>query len=214
MHLSLFLKGLLIGAAVSAPVGPIGLLCINRSLTEGRLRGFVSGLGAATADMVFCIIAGFGFTFMSKFLEEQALGISLVGACGLVFLGFRIFFSKPAEKSCAVNGGDMAHIYLSTFALTLINPSTVLFFVALFTSLGVTLSRLDYPSLTLLILGVIGGAVLWWFLVTGCVSLLHRRLTQGTIRWTNRISGTIVVALGLVAFLNVLPVVWKMISNP
>ncbi len=202
MDLSFFFKGLLIGAAVSAPVGPIGLLCINRSLTEGRVRGFVSGLGAATADMVFCIIAGFGFTFVSRFLDEQAVWISFVGACGLVFLGLRIFFSKPEEKSCANTGGDLAHIYLSTFALTLINPVTILFFVAVFTSLGVTLSREDYPSLTLLIVGVLAGAVLWWFLLTGCVSLLHRRLTQETIRWVNRISGTIVMVLGLLAFLN------------
>ncbi|HME44465.1 MAG TPA: LysE family transporter [Syntrophorhabdales bacterium] len=202
MDLSFFFKGLLIGAAVSAPVGPIGLLCINRSLTEGRVRGFVSGLGAATADMVFCIIAGFGFTFVSRFLDEQAVWISFVGACGLLFLGLRIFFSKPEEKSCANTGGDLAHIYLSTFALTLINPVTILFFVAVFTSLGVTLSREDYPSLTLLIVGVLAGAVLWWFLLTGCVSLLHRRLTQKTIRWVNRISGTIVMVLGLLAFLN------------
>jgi threonine/homoserine/homoserine lactone efflux protein len=202
MDLSFFFKGLLIGAAVSAPVGPIGLLCINRSLTEGRVRGFVSGLGAATADMVFCIIAGFGFTFVSRFLEEQALWISFVGACGLVFLGLRIFFSRPEEKSCAVTGGDLAHIYLSTFALTLINPVTILFFVALFTSLGVTLSREDYPSLMLLILGVLSGAVLWWFFLTGCVSLLHRRLTQKTLRWVNRTSGTIVMVLGLLAFLS------------
>ncbi len=204
MDLSFFFKGLLIGASVSAPVGPIGLLCINRSLTEGRLRGFVSGLGAATADMVFCIIAGFGFTFVSRFLEEQALWISLVGACGLVFLGLRIFFSRPAEKSCAVTGGDLAHIYVSTFVLTLINPVTILFFVALFTSLGVTLTHMDYPSLTLLIMGVLVGAVLWWFLLTGCVSLLHHKLTQETIRWVNRISGTIVMVLGLLAFLSAL----------
>ena len=202
MDVSFFFKGLLIGAAVSAPLGPIGLLCINRCLTEGRVRGFVSGLGAATADMVFCIIAGFGFTFVSRFLDEQAVWISLVGACGLLFLGLRIFFSKPEEKSFTNTGGDLAHIYLSTFALTLINPVTILFFVAVFTSLGVTLSREDYPSLTLLIVGVLAGAVLWWFLLTGCVSLLHRRLTQKTIRWVNRISGTIVMVLGLLAFLN------------
>jgi len=96
------------------------------------------------------------------------------------------------------------HIYVSTFVLTLINPVTILFFVALFTSLGVTLSHLDYPSLTLLIMGVLVGAVLWWFLLTGCVSLLHHKLTQETIRWVNRISGTIVMVLGLLAFLSVL----------
>jgi threonine/homoserine/homoserine lactone efflux protein len=202
MEFSFFFKGIIIGASVSAPVGPIGLLCINRSLTEGRLRGFVSGLGAATADMVFCVIAGFGFTFVSRLLEEHAFWISLVGACGLVFLGLRIFFSKPVEKSCAVTGGDLVHIYVSTFVLTLINPVTILFFVALFTSLGVTLTHMDYPSLTLLITGVLVGAVLWWLLLTGCVSLLHRKLTQKTIRWVNRISGTIVMVLGLLAFLN------------
>jgi threonine/homoserine/homoserine lactone efflux protein len=202
MEFVFFLKGVIIGASVSAPVGPIGLLCINRSLTEGRVRGFVSGLGAAAADMCFCLIAGFGFTFVSRFLEEQTLWVSLVGACGLVFLGLRIFFSGAEERSCAVSGGDLAHVFLSTFALTLINPVTILFFVALFTSLGVTLSHEDYPSLVLLITGVLVGAVLWWFILTSCISLLHRKLTQATIRWVNRISGVIVMVLGLLAFLS------------
>jgi threonine/homoserine/homoserine lactone efflux protein len=101
-----------------------------------------------------------------------------------------------------VTGGDLVHVYVSTFVLTLINPVTILFFVALFTSLGVTLTHLDYSSLTLLITGVLVGAVLWWFFLTGCVSLLHRKLTQETMRWVNRISGTIVMVLGLLAFLS------------
>ncbi len=203
MELSFFFQGLLIGASVSAPVGPIGLLCINRSLTEGRVRGFVSGLGAATADMLFCIIAGFGFTFVSRFLEEQAVWIRFVGACCLVFLGFRIFFSKPKEKSCAVTGGDLLHIYVSTLLLTLINPVTILFFVALFTSLGLTLTRDAHVPLALLTMGVFAGAILWWFLLTDCVSLLHRRLSLSTMLWVNRVSGSIIMLLGLVAFLSI-----------
>jgi len=200
MELALFFKGLLIGASVSAPVGPIGLLCINRSLTEGRIRGFVSGLGAATADMLFCIIAGFGFTFVSRFMDEQALLIRLVGAFCLIFIGFRIFLAKPEEKSCAVSGGDLAHIYVSTLVLTLINPITVLFFVALFSSLGLSLTQQAYPSLVLLTAGVFAGAILWWFLLTGAVSLLHRRLSQETMRWVNRVSGAIIMVLGFLAF--------------
>jgi threonine/homoserine/homoserine lactone efflux protein len=202
VELGLFFKGLIIGASVSAPVGPIGLLCINRSLTEGRVRGFVSGLGAATADMLFCIIAGFGFTFVSRFMNEQALLIRLVGAFCLIVLGLRIFVAKPEEKSCAVSGGDLAHIYVSTLFLTLINPITVLFFVALFTSLGLSFTQHAHLSLALLTSGVFVGAVLWWFLLTGAVSRLHRRLSQETMRWVNRVSGTIIMVLGFLAFLS------------
>jgi threonine/homoserine/homoserine lactone efflux protein len=200
MELSLFFKGLLIGASVSAPVGPIGLLCINRSLTEGRVRGFVSGLGAATADMLFCIIAGFGFTFVSRFMDEQALLIRLVGAFCLIFIGLRIFLARPEEKSCAVSGGDLAHIYVSTLFLTLINPITVLFFVALFSSLGLSFAQHAHLSLALLTAGVFVGAVAWWFLLTGAVSRLHRRLSQEAMRWVNRVSGTIIMVLGFLAF--------------
>ncbi len=204
MELSFFFKGLIIGASVSAPVGPIGLLCINRSLTEGRIRGFVSGLGAATADMLFCVIAGFGFSFVSRFLDEQALWIRFIGACCLIFLGLKILLSRPEERSCEVSGGDLAHIYVSTMLLTLINPITILFFVALFTSLGLTLTTDAHVSLTLLTLGVFVGAILWWFLLTGCVSLLHRKLSQSAMRWVNRTSGAIIMVLGFLAFLSII----------
>ena len=204
MELSFFLKGLIIGASVSAPVGPIGLLCVNRSLTEGRVRGFVSGLGAATADMLFCIIAGFGFSFVSRFLDEQAIWIRFIGACCLIFLGLKIILSRPEEKSCAVTGGDLVHIYVSTMLLTLINPVTILFFVALFTSLGLTLTRDAHVSLTLLTMGVFVGAILWWFLLTGFVSLFHRKLSQSTVRWVNRTSGAIIMIVGFLAFLSIM----------
>jgi threonine/homoserine/homoserine lactone efflux protein len=202
VELGLFFKGLIIGASVSAPVGPIGLLCINRSLTEGRVRGFVSGLGAATADMLFCVIAGYGFTFVSRFMDEQALLIRLVGAFCLIVLGLRIFVAKPEEKSCAVSGGDLAHIYVSTLFLTLINPITILFFVALFSSLGLSFTQHAHPSLALITLGVFVGAVAWWFLLSGAVSRLHRRLSQKTMRWVNRLSGTIIMVLGFLAFVS------------
>jgi threonine/homoserine/homoserine lactone efflux protein len=203
MELSFFFKGLIIGASVSAPVGPIGLLCVNRCLTEGRVRGFVSGLGAATADMLFCIIAGFGFSFVSRFLDEQAIWIRFVGACCLIFLGLKIILSRPEEKSCAVTGGDLLHVYVSTMLLTLINPVTILFFVALFTSLGLTLTRDAHLSLALLTMGVFVGAIFWWFLLTGFVSLFHRKLSQPTMRWVNWTLGTIIMVLGFLAFLSI-----------
>ena len=180
------------------------MLCVNRSLTEGRVRGFVSGLGAATADMLFCIIAGFGFSFVSRFLDEQAVWIRFIGACCLIFLGLKIILSRPEEKSCAVTNGDLVHIYVSTMLLTLINPVTILFFVALFTSLGLTLTRDAHVSLTLLTMGVFVGAILWWFLLTGFVSLFHRKLSQSTVRWVNRTSGAIIMIVGFLAFLSIM----------
>jgi len=135
-------------------------------------------------------------------MDEQAMLIRLIGAFCLIFIGLRIFLAKPEEKSCAVSGGDLAHIYVSTLVLTLINPITVLFFVALFSSLGLSLAQQAYPSIALLTSGVFVGAVLWWFLLTGAVSRLHRRLSQDTMRWLNRVSGTIIMVLGVLAFLS------------
>jgi threonine/homoserine/homoserine lactone efflux protein len=114
MTITFFMKGLVIGVSIAAPVGPIGLLCIQRTLTEGRTSGFVSGMGAATADAIYGCIAGFGVTVVSTFLVNQQVWLRLIGGVFMLFLGFRIFGSPPAERAAVERGGNLFTRYGST----------------------------------------------------------------------------------------------------
>src|SRR3712207_2953311 len=134
--MGLFLEGIIIGLAIAAPVGPIGVLCIRRTLADGRTSGFVSGLGAATADAVYGAIAAFGLTLITDFLLGGASWLRLVGGAFLLYLGIKTFLARPAERAAEVRGGGLPGAYASTLFLTLTNPTTILSFVAIFAGLG------------------------------------------------------------------------------
>src|SRR5215212_10024460 len=126
MDTSLLLKGLLIGFSIAAPVGPIGVLCIRRTLAQGRAAGLVSGLGAASADAVYGCIAGFGLTFISGLLISQQGWLRLIGGGFLLYLGIKTLLSRPAEQPASAGGTGLARAYASTQLLTLTNPATIL----------------------------------------------------------------------------------------
>jgi len=205
--MAFFIKGLLIGFSIAAPVGPIGVLCIRRTLADGRSSGLVSGLGAATADAVYGSIAGFGLTIISGFLLDQQIWIRLVGGAFLCYLGIKIFFASPADRATVTQGRGLLSAYISTFFLTLTNPMTILSFAAIFAGLGLGSAAGDYASAGasagVLIMGVFLGSAAWWFLLSGGVSILRRQFGQSTMRWVNRISGLIILSFGLVAFWSI-----------
>ena len=200
----IFLRGLLIGISIAAPVGPIGVLCIRRTLAEGRLSGFVSGMGAACADAIYGMIAGFGLTFISSFLVEQQRWLSLFGGFFLCYLGIRTFFSPPSQAAALVKTKGYLGNYLSIFFLTLTNPITILSFAAIFAGLGLTENTGDYASAGLLVLGVFCGSALWWLLLSFGISLFRERVTSQWMLWINRFSGGIVFAFGIAAVANYL----------
>ena len=194
-----FLRGLLIGISIAAPVGPIGVLCIRRTLAEGRLSGFVSGMGAASADAIYGIIAGFGLTFISGFLVAQQDWLRLFGGIFLCFLGIRTFLSTPSDDAVQAKSRGLLGNYFSIFFLTLTNPMTILSFAAIFAGLGLAASPGDYLSASLLVLGVFSGSALWWLLLSFGVSLFRERVTSQWMLWINRFSGGIVLAFGIFA---------------
>ena len=199
MILGLFIRGLIIGFSIAAPVGPIGILCIRRTLAEGRASGFLSGLGAATADALYGCVAGFGLTVISGFLVDQRFYIQLIGGIFLLALGIKTLRSVPAERAAAASGTGLAASYASTLLLTLTNPMTILSFAGIFAALGVADMGGDLSAAALLVLGVFIGSAAWWLLLSGGVGLMREKLSSGVLRWMNRLSGVILVAFGIIA---------------
>lgn len=194
---SFLLKGFILGLSIAAPVGQIGVLCIRRTLAYGRSVGFVSGLGAATADAVYGCVAAFGLTAISAFLVSQQAWMRLLGGLFLIYLGVRIFLEHPAESAAPADRRGFASAYFSTFFLTLANPTTILSFAAIFVGLGVVASTGEYLTALALVCGVFIGSATWWFFLSGAISLFRRRLDTGWLVWVNRISGTILAVLGV-----------------
>jgi len=205
MDAALIVRGFLLGFAIAAPVGPIGLLCIQRTLSGGPLVGLASGLGAATADAVYGTVAAFGLTVVSGFLIEQQFFLALVGGLFLVYLGVRTLLSAPAERAAASEGTRAAHsipaAYASTFLLTLTNPMTILAFAAIFAGAGLAAAGNAAGSGTTsagwMVLGVFGGSAAWWLLLSGGVSLLRARINGRVLLWVNRAAGAILVVFGV-----------------
>nr|WP_082927208.1 LysE family transporter [Paenibacillus oryzisoli] len=199
------LKGLLLGFSIAAPVGPIGILCMRRTLTLGRWHGFLSGLGAATADAIYGFIAGFGLTLVTSFLLDQKVMLQLVGGLFLVYLGVQTFRSKPAAEAAKATGGTLFKSYLSTLLLTITNPMTIMSFVGAFAGLGLgdSADAGFAPAITLVI-GVFTGSALWWLLLSLFVGLLRERLKGTAFLWINRISGAMLSAFGLFAVVGLL----------
>jgi threonine/homoserine/homoserine lactone efflux protein len=199
MSTAFIVKGLVIGFSIAAPVGPIGVLCIRRSLRDGMAAGFAAGLGAASADAAYGAVAGFGLTAVSGFLIGQRSWIGLLGGGFLCYLGVRSFLSKPASEAAPERGAGLATTYASTLLLTLANPATILSFAVIFAAFGLG-ATIDYPAALSLVLGVFAGSALWWLILSGCVGLLRRRVNPGWMMAINWVSGVVLVAFGIYAF--------------
>jgi threonine/homoserine/homoserine lactone efflux protein len=198
------IKGLIIGLSIAVPVGPIGVLCIRRTMAQGRMVGFLSGLGAATADGLYGAIAGFGLTFLVDFIIGKQIWLRLIGGGLLCILGAKTFLSKPAEQGASVEGSSLRNAYLSTFFLTLTNPMTILFFTAVFAGLGVGSTEGDYLLAGMLVSGVFTGSAMWWLVLSGFTGILEGLLNFKRMQWLNRISGLIIMGFGLFAFFGLL----------
>ena len=203
MDISLFFRGVSLGFSIAAPVGVIGVLCINRTLVQGSIVGLVSGLGAATADAIYGCIAGFGLTFISNFAVNQQLWFHSIGGIFLCYLGIKTFLAKLAKQEVALRStSGLLSAYISTFFLTLTNPMTILAFLAIFSGLGLANTNSNYSSTAVLVLGVFIGSSLWWLLLSSGVSCLQTKFNLKKLRLFNYVSGIIITVFGLLALSN------------
>jgi threonine/homoserine/homoserine lactone efflux protein len=199
----MFLQGFVLGISIAAPVGPIGLLCIQRTLSRGRIHGFASGLGAASADLCYALIAAFWLGTIGTFLLSLQLWLQIAGGVFLVGLGLKIARAAPVARAAA---GDrvpgLAHAWGSTFLLTLTNPMTILSFFAAFAALGLGASPGGPTGARALVAGVFLGSTLWWLLLSFFAGLARARLTAGRLRFLNLAAGGIIMLLGLWALVS------------
>lgn len=193
------IKGIIIGFSIAAPVGPIGVLTIKRTLAEGRISGFVTGMGAAMADSLYGAIAGFGLTAISSFLLTHEFWMKLIGGLFLLFLGIKSFLAEPASKAANIDSKGLFANFISTFFLTVTNPTTILSFLAIFAGLGIGTTNSDYISSMSLVLGVFVGSALWWLILCSIVSYFQSKITPNKLIWINRLSGLIIISFGLLA---------------
>lgn len=199
MDFTTYFRGMLIGLSVAAPVGPIGVLCIRRTLTYGRWIGLATGLGAATADAIYGGVAAFGITVITNLLLSQQVWIRVIGGLFLCYLGVKTFLAAPAENAPTAEGNTLLRAYSSAVALTLTNPSTILSFVAIFAGLGAGAHGQKAGAAALLVLGVLAGSALWWLLLSHGIALVRTKITPPMLGWINRVSGSILAAFGVLA---------------
>ena len=205
MEFIALLKGFVIGLIASIPLGPIGVMCIQRTLSKNHRSGFVSGLGAATADSIFATIALFSLTVVMSFIENYIAILKALGGISVIIVGMTIFLKNPAVHIRRYWAGKRSLwiYYRSVFFITLTNPAFILIFVALFAAWGISYDGIGFFDGMVMILGVLSGASLWWFTLTFCVNLLRKRFRPRHLLWINRLTGAVIVVLGAVAILSI-----------
>lgn len=200
--MGLFLKGFVIGLMVAVPIGPIGLLCVNRTLSRGPAYGLFSGLGVATADAISAGIVALGLTLVSGFLLDQQLWLRLIGGTFLFYIGVKIFVTEPSETSASDQENNLLGAYASTFLLTLTNPLTLLSFVAIYAGWGLDDLTGHYLASAILTAGVFCGSAIWWVVLSSAMPLVRMMFSHRGLRWVHRVSGVIIAGFGFVVLLS------------
>ena len=196
--MSLFVKGLIVGFCLAAPVGPIAAICVQRTIAKRWISGVVSGLGAAAADAVYGAVAAFGATIISEFLITEHEWLQRVGGVILLMLGARLLLMRPVERTNGVQNRGLTGDFLSTFVLTLTNPMTFVAFAAIFATMGIGAVH-GRPMLTAeLVGGVFAGSAAWWIILCAGAFALRRHFDFKRLVFVNRATGVFVIAVGLV----------------
>src|ERR1019366_5143828 len=191
-------KGFAIGFAVAAPVGPVGLLCIRRSILDGRIAGFINGLGAATGDSILSLIAALGLTSVTVFLSGHAMGFQLIGGLCLLAIGMATIRSRPPERTRQpVHAPNLTAAYISSSFITLANPMTIAGFIGIYTGFGVGLATTGLAQITWLVAGVFLGSATWWLLLSGFAAWLGKKIPDGGLHAINIGAGLAIALIGL-----------------
>lgn len=204
--LGLVIKGIIIGILVSAPMGPIGMLCIQRTLNKGRWHGFVTGLGAALSDVIYASLTCLGMGVVVNFVQANQAPLQLIGSIVLGFFGYYIFQSNPVKslKKQREKKLSFTQDFITAFLLTFSNVLIVLLYIGLFARFTFVLPEYTVWMLVGGIVCIGAGALLWWFGITYVVAKLRKWFNVRGIWLLNRIVGSIIIALAAIGALSVL----------
>ena len=206
-YLYLILSGVVMGLIAAVPIGPVNLICIRRTFAFGPLNGFVSGLGAAVGDGIFAAIMGFGLTWIAQLIEGYATIIELIGGAMMVWMGYRTFVSPPvprcADEKADSEGTNLLRALISTFALTITNPVTLLSFGVMFAGLGGLAGGAgSFNDAGFVVAGVVGGSAGWWLALTTLIGLFHASIDEKAMRMINRVCGVLVMGCGMAVLIH------------
>jgi threonine/homoserine/homoserine lactone efflux protein len=202
MEVDFLITGIVVGFLVAAPVGPVAVLCIQRTLLDGRLVGYATGVGAALADTVFGALAIFSVAVVEEFLDEHRPAVHLIGSIVLIVLGLRTMLARNNRASESARSPVIDHLsllqsFMSSFLVTIFNPITILAFVSIFAAIRVSTTVEGLVGSWTIVAGVLLGALAWWWLLASVASVLRQRLTERSLRWLNRISGAVILGFGI-----------------
>lgn len=195
-------RGVAIGLLISAPMGPIGMLVIQRTLGKGRWPGFFTGCGASLSDLIYCLLTGFGISFITDFLDAHQLAIQILGSVVLAAFGIYLYRKNPTRslKTADVKASNFWSDFVTGFLLTFSNPLILFFIIGLFARFNFILPEFGIHHHFLAYLTILGGAILWWYGVTTLVHRLGRRINVRLLKLINRIIAIVLIAMAAVGF--------------
>jgi threonine/homoserine/homoserine lactone efflux protein len=201
----LMIKGIITGLLVSVPLGPIGILVIQRTLNKGRMSGFVSGLGATAADTIFALIAGLGLSIIINFIRDRQVFFQIAGGLFVIYIGLRIFYTNPVKtlKLQRMNKTMLSQDFVSVFLLTISNPMAIFIFLAIMAAINIGGDQLNFFELSVLLAGVFTGAAVWWFILSSIANRFRKRIRLRSIWWMNKITGTVVFIFGIAVLVSI-----------
>lgn len=203
MDYNLLLTCIFSGFFLAAPIGPVNLICIRRTLTDGYIAGLTVGLGAAAADTVYGYAAAAGLSFITDFIQQYHTAFRWGGGLFIIYLGFRTLHAVVRENSAdKTTAAGLYKLFAGIFLLTLTNPITFFTFIALFSSLGVAVLVTNAVSAAIAALGVFCGSALWWVTLTCIVQLLRKKVTARALTRINKLAGTIIILLGIASIIK------------
>ncbi len=204
MDIGPFIQGIIIGLTLAAPVGPIALICIRRTVAEGKFHGIASGLGVATSDSFYAAVTVLGLTVISGFIISNQFFFRTIASIGLILIGLKIYLSIPPEICPTEEHSTYLKDYASMVAVTLANPLTLIFFIAVLPGFGVLLSGTSVYSSMGFVAGIFLGSTAWWVFLCGTLGSFRSCISSGTLGIINRVSGILIACIGVGLFLSIL----------
>jgi threonine/homoserine/homoserine lactone efflux protein len=200
--LSIFIRGAIIGLGIAAPVGPIAILCMRRTIQRGMQYGFMTGMGAAVADAIYGAIAAFGVAAVSDFLERNQNHLMIIGGLVIIGLSIRVFFTKLKLNTDDTQSPNLLRAFVTSLMLTMTNPMTILAFIAVIAGLGLSNVITQFNMAVIFVLGVLAGSSIWWLFLSSIVGVIRHMIDEKVLLYINRAAGVVLLGFGCYALIS------------